>query len=148
MKKLVTIVTATVLLLSTSAFASDANNVNEKIKTAFSKNFSRASDVKWEKKEDFYFASFTVNNIQTEAAYNEDGELVAMSRKIELVQLPLALSLALNEKYPGYIFANNATETTYERQTNYYLTIANSRQVLKIKGTANGDIEVESKTKK
>ncbi len=148
MKKLMTMVTAAVLLLSTSSFANNGNNVNEKVKAAFSKNFTRAMEVSWEQKNDFYFASFTVNNVKMEAAYNQDGELVATSRMIELAQLPLALSMALNEKYPGYTFANTATETTYENQTSYYFTIANSRQLLKLKGTANGDITEESRIKR
>ncbi len=114
MKKIAILMTAAVLLLSTGLFAFGNTDVNEKIKSSFSKNFATAKEVDWQKKDDVYFASFTFNNVKTEAAFNEEGELVATSRKIETAQLPLALSLALNEKYAGYKIASGIMETTYE----------------------------------
>lgn len=148
MKKMITMATAAVLLLATSAFANGGNQVNTKVKEAFQKDFSKATKVNWETKENFSFAEFTVNNVLFSAAYNEEGELVATSRTIKTDQLPMAVSLALNEKYAGYTFANNLTEVTYERQTSYYLTVANEKRVLRLKVSASGDITVESKTKR
>jgi hypothetical protein len=89
-----------------------------------------------------------VNDNKLSAAYNEDGQLVATSRTIKLDQLPLAVTLALNEKYAGYSFSGNVTEVSYEKQTSYYLVVANEKQRLQIKANANGDISVESKTKR
>jgi len=148
MKKLMTMITAAVLLLSTSAFATESNEVNAKVKNAFQKDFSKATAVNWQTKENFYFAEFTVNDNKLSAAYNEDGQLVATSRTIKLDQLPLAVTLALNEKYAGYSFSGNVTEVSYEKQTSYYLVVANEKQRLQIKANANGDISVESKTKR
>jgi hypothetical protein len=137
-----------VLLLSTSAFATESNEVNARVKTAFQKDFSKATAVNWEAKENFFFAEFKVNNVEFSAAYNEDGQLVATSRPVKMEQLPMAVTLSLNEKYAGYTFANNITEVTFERQTNYYLSVANDKQILRLKVSVNGDINVESKTKR
>ena len=82
MKKVTTILTAIILLLSITAFASEGETVTAKVKLAFEKDFVKAKDVNWKKTGEFYFASFSMNDALVDAAYNEDGELVGTSRKI------------------------------------------------------------------
>ena len=148
MKKFKTVLTAIVMLFASSAFAMGPENVSPKVKAAFENDFSKASKVNWEKTSDFYFASFTLNNVKVDAAYNEEGELVGTARGISAEQMPLNVSLAIAEKYDGYKVDKTAIELTYEGQTRYYVTIENESQVLKLKCYSNADLEVESKTKK
>ena len=148
MKKFKTGLTAIVMLFASSAFAMGPENVSPKVKAAFENDFSKASKVNWEKTSDFYFASFTLNNVKVDAAYNEEGELVGTARGISAEQMPLNVSLAIAEKYDGYKVDKTAIELTYEGQTRYYITIENESQVLKLKCYSNADLEVESKTKK
>ena len=148
MKKIKTVFTALVMLLTTTAFASDGDNVTEKVKAAFKTDFAMASQVTWEKNSDFYFASFMLNQVKVDAAYNEEGELVGTSRKIYTAQLPLSLSLELGKKFAGYKISATAYELNYEGQTSYYFSVDNSKQVLNLKCNANGEIETESRTKK
>ncbi len=149
MKKLTTFATALVMLFSATAFAANHNDPtgNESVKAAFKKSFAAASDISWVKKDDVYFASFVLNNRNAEAAFNENGELIALSNKIETSELPLAVTVAVNNKYSGYTIASKATEIMYEGQTSYYVNVSNSKQFLKLKCTVNGDIVVESKQK-
>jgi hypothetical protein len=148
MKKVVTILTAAAMLFSSFAFATDSDKVNARVKTSFLNDFSAASAVSWEKISDFYFATFTINKIEVNAAYNEDGELVGTSRPLESSQLPISISLALAKKYEGYTFSKKALELTYDDETHYYLTITNDHQALKLKCSLNGNIVVERKIKK
>lgn len=148
MKKLVTILTAAVMLFSAFAFATDSDKVNASVKAAFLNDFSAASDVSWEKVSDFYFATFKINHIEVSAAYNEEGELVGTSRAMESTQLPMSISMALAKKYDGYTHSKKALELSYEGDTYYYLTVVNDRQALKLKCSVNGNIEVERKIKK
>ena len=83
MKKLATILTATVLLISSFAFATDGDNVNPKVKSGFLEDFSEAQAISWQKTNDFYFATFMLNNKEINAASNEDGDLVGTSRFVE-----------------------------------------------------------------
>lgn len=147
MKKMITMITAAVLL-SASVFAHDGSNVNTKVKSAFQKDFAEATNVKWESKDDFYFAEFKVGNSSFSAAYNEEGERVATSRTVKLDMLPIAVLQALNSKYEGYKFSKNVTEVNFQNETNYYITIANDKKVLNLKANANGDVTVESKRKR
>jgi len=150
MKKLATIFAATAMLFSTSAFAGETNETKAtvKVEKSFQKDFSKASNISWEKSNNVYIAHFDVNNVKIEAAYNEDGELVATSRKFEAADLPLAVSLAISKQYPGYDMAQTGEEITYERQTNYYINVGNDKEVLKLKCAVNGEISVDKKTKK
>ncbi|MEO5893218.1 MAG: hypothetical protein ABIQ31_23405 [Ferruginibacter sp.] len=152
MKKLATILTGAVMLFSTFAFAIDGEkanlNVSARIKASFSKDFSTASNISWEKIKTCYIATFTINTTEINAAYNDDGELVGTSREIETVQLPICVSLALSKKYNGYNFSKKALELTFDGITNYYLAVENDQQVLKLKCSVSGGIDVESKVKK
>jgi hypothetical protein len=150
MKKLATIFAATALLFSASAFAGETNETKAtgKVEKSFQKDFSKASNITWEKSNNVFIAHFEVNNVSIEAAYNEDGDLVATSRQVAATDLPLAVSLAISKIYPGYDVAKKGEEITYERQTNYYINVGNDKEILKLKCAVNGDISVDKKTKK
>lgn len=149
MKKLQTILAAAALLVATSAFAANGpEKINAVVKKAFTQQFSAASNVSWEKTDDFYFAYFKVNNRELSAAYNENGELVGTSKILAAEELPLSVSLSIADKYCGYKVAKTATEITYDNETSYYISVENEKHTLKLKCLANGDISVSSKTKK
>lgn len=149
MKKVKVFSTAIALLLAVSSFAinDDATSTNSKVNTTFKKDFSTASHVVWQKKDEVYFATFQLNNIYAEAAFNDAGELIALSKTIATHQLPLAITVSLNNSYPGYTIAKNATEIMYENQTHYYLNISNGKNLIKLKCTVNGELVVENKEK-
>ena len=145
MKKLTTIVTAALLLFSVSAFASNGDEVTAKVKFAFEKDFTKAKNVYWKKTDDFYFASFIMNDFIVDAAYNEEAELVGTSRKIAIVQLPLSISLTLSQKYSDYTVSDDATELTCNGETKYFVTVVNEKQILRLHCISNGDVSVDKK---
>jgi hypothetical protein len=155
MKKIKTVLTVIVMLLSISSFASetkkgstDPEKVTPVVKAAFESDFSKATVVKWEKTDEFYFASFLLNNVKVDAAYTEKGELIGTSRRIAAEQMPLSISVALADNYSGYEVDNSVVELTHESVTRYYVTVSNKTQTVKLKCYSNGELEVESKTKK
>jgi hypothetical protein len=150
MKKIKTGLTAIVMLLSISSFATDPTpgKVTPIVKAAFENDFAKASVVSWEKTDEFYFASFLLNDVKADAAYTEAGELIGTSRSIKAEQMPLSISVALAEKYNGYQVSNTATELNFAGVTRYYVTVSNEKQALRLKCFNDGDIEVESKIKK
>jgi hypothetical protein len=155
MKKIKTVLTAIVMLLSISSFATETKKVSpdpEKVtpvvKAAFESDFSKATLVKWDKTDEFYFASFLLNNVKVDAAYTESGELIGTSRRIAADQMPLSISVSLAENYNGFAVDNSVVELTFASVTRYYVTVSNKSQTVKLKCYSNGDLEVESKTKK
>ena len=155
MKKIKTVLTAIVMLLSISSFATetkkaspDPEKVTPVVKAAFESDFSKEKKVKWDKTDEFYFASFLLNNVKVDAAYTENGELIGTSRRISADQMPLSISVALAENYSGYVADNSVVELTHLSVTRYYVTVSNKTQTVKLKCFSNGELEVESKTKK
>jgi len=148
MKKIKTVLTAIVMLLSISSFATEPEKITPVVKAAFESDFSKATLVKWEKTDEFYFASFLLSNVKVDAAYTEAGELIGTSRSIPAVQMPLSISLALAEKYKGYQVNDDVTELTFASVTRYYVTVTNEKQSVRLKCFNNGEIETESKAKK
>lgn len=149
MKKLQTLFAAAAILVATSAFAYPGpDKVSERVKNEFEKLFTGAVNVKWEKKDDFYFASFDLDTREVSAAYNESGELLGISRILETNQLPLNINMAIADRYAGYTVSKSVTEITYDGLTSYYVNVENDKKLLKLKCTANGEITIDKKIKK
>ncbi|MEO7264673.1 MAG: hypothetical protein ABIW38_07155 [Ferruginibacter sp.] len=148
MKKLTTIAAAIAMFFSSAAFAAGFDPVSTEVSTAFLKKFSNAENVTWKKSGALYFANFQMEKNSFFAAFNDQAELVAISRTISISQVPLQLSQTLADNYKDYTVSNSVTEIVLEGVTAYYLTIENKSRVLSLKATASGDIEVLSKTKK
>ena len=149
MKKLATVLAAAIMLLSASAFAKDSNDTKAttKVEKSFKTDFSNAENTTWRKIGDVFIANFSVNNVELEAAYNSDGELVGTLKKVQVQDLPLAVTLAIGKKYNGYEVAKKAEEITFEKQTSYYVNIANKKEILKLKCSVNGELTVDKRTK-
>jgi len=147
MKKIKTVLTAIALLFTISSFAMEPEKVSAVVKAAFENDFSKASQVSWEKSNDFYFASFTLNNLNVDAAYTESGELVGTSRKISAELMPLNISMAIAEKYAGYQVDKSVIELTFEGVTRYYVNVSNKNEAVKLKCYSTGELDVERKTK-
>jgi len=149
MKKLKTVFAVAAFMFATSAFAaSGPEKVSPRVKAEFEKNFTGAANVNWQKTDDYYFATFTLNAKEINVAYNESGELVGVSRLIPTTQLPFNVSMAISNKYQNYDVAKTVTELTYEGQTSYNVIVENSKQFLKLKCSSSGDITVVNKIKK
>lgn len=147
MKKVTTIIAAIFLLFSASSFTTNDAEVSAKISTGFKKDFVSVSDLTWQKIEDVYIASFKVKDEQMAASYNEDGTLMSVSRYIKLSQLPLAVSISLNERYEGYTIDQTVIEL-FRDFTSYFIYAENDKCKLKIQADASGNFTVITKTKK
>lgn len=148
MKKLATIATAAIVMLfATTASAAEITKVSNTVKTAFTKDFSEAKNISWEKEGRFYYAEFKINEKRVSAAYNENGELVATLRKIELSQLPAVVASSIKSAYKGFALGSVVTEVTYQGETFYRVSVSNGKKVLHLKCDSTGDISVESRQK-
>ena len=82
------------------------------------------------------------------AAYNEKGELIGISRKLQLSEVPLNVTKSLKLDFEGYTILNNVTEILFEGQTVYYATAEGVSKILKLKCFSDGQIYVEKRIKK
>lgn len=158
MKKTIILVAASVFTFS--AFASDDENNNHPVAVAksakniskyavnsFLKDFKEAKAVSWEMQSEIYFAYFMLEKEQLVAAYDDDGNHISTGRYIEFSDLPLAASLAIKEKFPAYKQSGRVAEIAYYGYTVYHFTLTSDKQSLRIKATADGDLNIVGRQK-
>ena len=138
MKKIIIMLAITISSLA--VFAGE-ENVNTKVLNAFSREFPGAADVKWTENKTFYKASFVYNGQYVYAFYQLDGELMAMTRNISSLDLPMTLQTALKKNHSGY-WISDLFEVSNNDGTNYYITMENagSKVILKTSGGTNWSV--------
>lgn len=147
MKKIRIAVTALALFVSSVAMAIPEESVSPDVKIAFRSAFAKATGVKWDKVENFYFASFIYNAKEVNVAYTEAGVMVGAAEFITLEEAPLMTRIALREQYEGYTISPQVYRISYEGDTIFYATAVNEKRVLKLKCDSHGAITVVQKTK-
>ncbi|MBC7872725.1 MAG: hypothetical protein H7Y01_01945 [Ferruginibacter sp.] len=133
MKKM--IVTLAIALTTLSAFASD-ENVSQKVLDAFNTEFATAREVEWTVGSNHYKATFTYNGKHVFAYYNENGELLGLTRYLSPVDLPLALQNNLKKNYEGF-WVSDLFEVAKNDETNYYITLENADTKIILKSSGN-----------
>jgi hypothetical protein len=134
MKKIIIMLAITISSLS--VFAGE-ENVNTRVLNAFSREFAGAKDVKWTTNETFSKASFVFNGQYVYAFYQLDGELLAMTRNISSLDLPINLQTSLKKGYEGY-WISDLFEVSNNEGTNYYITMENADSKIILKSTDAG----------
>jgi uncharacterized membrane protein YkoI len=112
---------AVILFATGAVMAQDLRpaEVPGNLKDAFNKEYSKATNVEWEKELDNYKVEFDLNRRDHEVWYNASGTVLKKEIEITEGELPQALRDAIKSRYAGYrvddvekIWQNNAT--TYE----------------------------------
>jgi hypothetical protein len=129
MKKV--IMTLAIAVSSLLAFAGE-ENVSKNVLNAFNREFTGAREVKWTTGADYYRASFVYNEQYISAFYDRNGELMALTRNISSLNLPLKLQTRLRNDYSEY-WISDLFEISNSEGTHYYITLekADTKVVLK-----------------
>lgn len=106
--------------------------VSKEVLSAFEKNFSSASEVKWTTGNNYYKVSFVFNGRYLTAYYDEGGHLYGITRHISSLDLPLLLLMNLKKDYSHY-WITDLFELAKNSGTTYYITVedANTKIILK-----------------
>lgn len=125
-------------LLSFGSLKSNAQDiqVSASVSNAFHHAFKNASDVQWKDGGTYYKADFTLNGQYVTAFYNTEAKLMAVTRNISPVQLPVTLQNNLKTHYEDY-WVSELFEVSDESGTSYYVTVedGDSKITLKSIGT-------------
>lgn len=151
MKKSIIAITAALLLISTTTWAGKGKKARkpkpDPVQTTFQDEFKGAEAVKWTDEADYTFASFVLNNTHVIAYFDYSGELLGTARNILFDQLPLSVVTEVNKHFPTAI-TYDIIEFTNGSGTFYKMIAETPTHSYKLNVLANGDLSVESKTKK
>jgi len=146
MKKIsVTLFTFLVITASTT-FAEVRNEIDPRILSAFQKEFSFATNVKWDSKGDLTQVSFIMNEQGVIAWYDSNAELVTIARNMLYNQLPISVIRSLEKEYAGSAFYA-IVEVTHNNETHYQVTAEKKNKKILLKASPSGDITVIKRIK-
>lgn len=147
MKSLLIAFTIFASSFTTPSSASETVNVSNAALTTFNATFSNAAEVSWSGTNGLYKAAFLFNGQYAAAFFGEDGGLIAVTRNISSLQLPLSLQVEMKKDYSSF-WISDLFEITTDGGTEYYLTLENSDQKLVLKASPNGGWAKHKKTRK
>jgi hypothetical protein len=143
MKKKFLTLMAFAILTITSAFAG-GNDINKNALNTFAESFAKATNVKWEKNENYYKASFQLNGESLNALLSEEGEIIAVSRNILSTGLPIGLQTSLGKDFSVY-WISELTEYAVGNETIYFITVENADEKIILENVGTYDWTVTKK---
>ncbi len=135
------------LSLVTTAFATGESKISYFILNSFNRDFKEATNVTWTSKTGLAEASFILNNRKTDVFYNSNGSLFAISKTIELDELPVSAKRAFAKRYEGYT-VKEAIEYDGTEDQSYYISAENEKENVIIKVDQNEQLSIFKKSKK
>ncbi len=136
------------VVLGNSAFAGGDEIISFKIREAFKKEFSSAQQIRWGKIKDekIYEAQFIYNNERLCAFFDENGQLLVISRSIAAASLPMLVTKKVNNQYKDYKL-QDVLEYVCEGNTSYLLVLEKGSVRLTIQAYPEGSTKIFKKEK-
>jgi hypothetical protein len=127
--------------VSNKSHATDDVNVSSAIVSSFKSSFKNASEVSWKVTHNFYKADFSMNGQYVAAYYDGSANLIAVTRNITSLQLPITLQSKLKASYESY-WISDLFELSDDSGTSYYVTVedGDSKITLKSHGTSQWSV--------
>ena len=146
MKKFFITVALAVAVVSVS-FAADGVKVGKRIQSAFQKEFAEAFNPTWESVgSGILHVTFTQNSEVMDAYYNEEGQLVSLSRYVSKSQLPLLVNKTIDEKFKTADIAQ-IRELVTDNETSYLVTARKDNATVIAKIFTTGGFQIVKKIK-
>jgi hypothetical protein len=145
MKRLLVTLTIALSFISLSSFAND--EVSPTAVKSFNTSFKNATEVKWTVTDNYFKADFALNGQYVSAFYDTEGQMIAITRNISSLQLPIALQAELKSNYDAY-WISDVFEVANETGTSYYITLesADTQLVLKSEGDSWSNFKKQRKS--
>jgi hypothetical protein len=145
--RIVGLVVLTLVMVTTTFASNIEENVNAKALSTFSQKFADAKEVSWYKAENYYKATFKMNDQFLTAFIADNGEWMGVSRNLLSYQLPINLQSELKKDYSQY-WITELFEFATSDETIYYAIVENGDQKVTLKTNGTSDWSVFKKTKK
>ena len=135
------------LMIMGVSWAYPSEKVSQKVLTSFKTEFTNAQNVEWETGNNYFRASFTMNEQRIFAYYNVNGELLSIARYISSIQLPVNLFTDIKNNYSKY-WISDLLEVSNSEGLHYYVTLETADSKLVMHSSNGGSWSTYSKNKK
>lgn len=145
MKKIAFVVGFLLAAVVSQAYPSE--KVSPKVLASFKSEFSNAKEVEWETGNNYFKASFSLNEQKVFAYYDIEGHLISVARYISSFQLPVHLFSNVKNEYSNY-WVSDLFEVSNSEGLHYYITLETADSKLILRSSNGGDWSTHSKNKK
>jgi hypothetical protein len=146
MKKFFVTIALAVAIVGGS-FAADGVKIDRKIQAAFQKEFAEAFNPRWESVgSGLYHVSFTQNSEVMDAYYNEEGQMVSLSRYVSREQLPILVNKTIDNKL-GSAEVGHIRELVSENETSYLVTAKKEKGTVVARIYTTGGFQIVKRIK-
>jgi hypothetical protein len=132
--KLLIITLATLLSIFTTTAKATEEKVSPVVLQSFNQSFENASEVTWTVTSQYYKAEFEYNDQYVTAYYDGTGNMIALTRNITSVQLPITLQASLKKDYQS-MWITDLFEVNDDQGTSYYVTLENADSKIILKSS-------------
>jgi hypothetical protein len=147
MKFLFTMLTVASSLFAVANPAAQPADIHPSIEKSFKNTFAQATEVNWSVNDNFYKADFVLNGQYATVFYDCEGTLMATTRNISSLQLPVTLQANLRKDYNEY-WISNLFEMTSNEGINYYVTLQKGDTKITLKSASHSEWTTFQKTSK
>jgi len=131
------------IAVAISSFAA-GKEISYAAKINFTSQFKHVSQAQWTAGENYTKATFVLNNVRTEALYDETGEFIGTNQAANLEELPVNAKRSFAKKYSDYT-VKEAIRFEGSKESAYYIAAENEKGSVVLKVEDNGNISVEKK---
>ena len=135
------------LLAAAVSNAYPSEKVSPKVLESFKSEFSNATEVQWETGNNYFRASFSMNEQKVFAYYDLEGHLQSIARYISSFQLPVNLYSNLKNQYTNY-WISDLFEVSNSEGLHYYVTLETADTKMVLRSSNGGDWSQYNKSKK
>lgn len=134
-------------LLFAGIAASAGTTPNEKVLKAFKETFTNAEKVVWQDLDNKFQANFWQNSVNVRAKYDDDGNLLEITRYYSEKNLPPIILTKLKKRYPSRTVFG-VTELTTQDEVTYYISMKDDKNWYTVESDAVGSMEQTDKYKR
>ena len=91
--------------------------------------------------------SFNWNNQHMKVFYNEDGELSAILKSVEIAQMPALVQMKVDDYSKDYQVTDAMELNSSSDGLSYYVSLKNDKKEMIVKLLSNGEASVIKRTK-
>jgi hypothetical protein len=130
--KFITFTLAALISLGSLKATAQDIAVSSAIVNSFKTSFGNTSDVKWKDCGSLVRADFNMSGQYVTAYYDQNASLMAVTKNIAPIHLPVTLQAGLKKNYRNY-WVSDLFELSDESGTTYYATVENNDTKITLK---------------
>lgn len=125
MKKTLLLVLSCIICANVMAKKVNEKDVPAAVKEAFKNAYTNAEEVKWDKEDENYEASFEADEQDMSVLIDAHGKIIETEKEIELSELPEKVKKYVNAHYKGQVIKEAAIITDANGVLTYEAEIKN-----------------------